>query len=57
MRFEVEFDREDDGRWIAEITNLPGAMAYGETKEVALAGVEAIALQIPKCEIPQTSLS
>jgi len=45
MRFEVEFDREDDGRWIAEIVNLPGAMAYGETKEMALAAVEAIALR------------
>ena len=45
MRFEVEFDREDDGRWIAEIVNLPGAMAYGETREMALAAVEAIALR------------
>jgi predicted RNase H-like HicB family nuclease len=45
MRFEVEFDREDDGRWIAEIVNLPGAMAYGATREEALAGVEAIALR------------
>lgn len=45
MRFEVEFDREDDGRWIAEIVSLPGAMAYGETKEMALAAVEAIALR------------
>ena len=49
MRFEVEFDREEDGRWIAEITNLPGAMAYGETKDVALAAVEAIALQVFAC--------
>ena len=45
MRFEVEFDREDDGRWIAEIVNLPGAMAYGDTREMALAAVEAIALR------------
>ncbi len=33
MRFDVEFDREDDSRWIAEIVNLPGAMAYGDTPE------------------------
>lgn len=46
MRFEVEFDREEDGRWIAEIVNLPGTMAYGETKEMALAVVEAIALRV-----------
>lgn len=43
MRFEAEFDREDDGRWIAEIPSLPGAMAYGDTRESALASVEAIA--------------
>ena len=46
MRFEVEFDREEDGRWIAEITSLPGAMAYGENRESALAAVEAIALRV-----------
>lgn len=46
MRFEVELDREEDGRWIAEIASLPGAMAYGETKERALAAVEAIALRV-----------
>jgi predicted RNase H-like HicB family nuclease len=45
MRFEVEFDREDHGRWIAEIVNLPGSMAYGATREEALAAVEAIALR------------
>jgi predicted RNase H-like HicB family nuclease len=45
MRFEVEFDREDHGRWIAEIVNLPGSMAYGAAKEEALAAVEAIALR------------
>ncbi len=45
MQFQVEFDREEDGRWIAEIVNLPGAMAYGTTREQALAAVEAIALR------------
>jgi predicted RNase H-like HicB family nuclease len=46
MRFEVEFDREDDGRWIAEVASLPGAMAYDGTRESALAAVEAIALRM-----------
>lgn len=46
MRFEVEFDREEDGRWIAEIASLPGALAYGESRESALAAVEAIALRV-----------
>jgi predicted RNase H-like HicB family nuclease len=45
MQFQVEFDREVDGRWIAEIVNLPGALAYGTSKEEALAAVEAIALR------------
>ena len=44
-RFTVEFDREDDGRWIAEIPKLPGVMAYGLTKKKALQKVYAIALR------------
>ena len=43
--FFVEFDREDDGRWIAEISKLPGVMAYGPTKKEALQKVYAIALR------------
>ena len=43
--FAVEFDKEDDGRWIAEIPKLPGAMAYGLTKKEALQKVYAVALR------------
>lgn len=43
--FQVEFDRETDGRWIAEIPKLPGVMAYGATKQDALRHVYAIALR------------
>jgi predicted RNase H-like HicB family nuclease len=43
--FSVEFDREVDGRWIAEIRRLPGVMAYGATKQDALRHVRAIALR------------
>jgi predicted RNase H-like HicB family nuclease len=46
MRFHLEIDREDDGRWIAEIPDLPGVMAYGETREQAVAKTEALALRI-----------
>jgi len=46
MRFHVEIDREDDGRWIAEIPELPGVMAYGETREQAVAKAEALALRV-----------
>lgn len=45
-RFEVEIEQEEDGRWIAEVTALSGAMAYGATREEALAKAEALALRI-----------
>jgi len=45
-QFTIEFDRETDGRWIAEIPVLPGALAYGASKEEASRKVEAIALRI-----------
>ena len=45
-RYEVEVEREDDGRWIAEVPVLPGALAYGATREEAVARAEALALRI-----------
>jgi predicted RNase H-like HicB family nuclease len=44
--FTVELEREDDGRWIAEIQAIPGALAYGATEGLALAAVEALALRV-----------
>jgi predicted RNase H-like HicB family nuclease len=46
MNFAIEFDREEDGRWIAEIPSLPGVMAYGLTKVDAESKVEALALRV-----------
>jgi predicted RNase H-like HicB family nuclease len=46
MRFNLEIDREDDGRWIAEIPDLPGVMAYGQTRAEAVAKAEALALRV-----------
>ena len=43
---KVELERETDGRWIAEVPDLPGALIYGATKEEAVAKVEALALRI-----------
>lgn len=43
---KVEFDRETDGRWIADIPALPGVMVYGRTCKQALAAVEALALRV-----------
>ena len=44
MRFNFEIERETDGRWIAEIPEVPGAMAYGSTEEEAKAKAYALAL-------------
>ena len=46
MDFTVEFEREEDGRWIGVVPELPGVMAYGETREEALVAVEALALRV-----------
>jgi predicted RNase H-like HicB family nuclease len=45
-RFQIEIERETDGRWIAEIPNLPGVMAYGKTKQDAVRAVRALALRV-----------
>lgn len=42
----IEFDREEDGRWIAEIAELPGVMAYGASRDEAKDKVEALALRV-----------
>ncbi len=46
LRFDIELARESDGRWIAEVSDLPGVLAYGQTRETALAAVEALALRV-----------
>jgi predicted RNase H-like HicB family nuclease len=46
VEFEIVFDREEDGRWIAEIDSLPGVLAYGATKMEAQSKVEALALRV-----------
>jgi predicted RNase H-like HicB family nuclease len=46
MEFEISFDREEDGRWIAEIESLPGVLTYGATKNEAQSKVEALALRV-----------
>ncbi len=46
MTFKVEIEREDDGRWIAEVLELPGVMAYGASSEEAKAKVQALALRV-----------
>ena len=42
--FKVEIECEEDGRWLAEVTELPGVLAYGGTEDEAIARVQALAL-------------
>ena len=46
MQFRVEFEREEDGRWIAEVAELPGVLAYGASQAEAQARVQALALRV-----------
>ena len=43
---KVEIEREEDGRWIAEVPDLPGVMVYGQTREQAISKVQALALRV-----------
>jgi len=44
--YRVEIEQEEDGRFLAEVVDLPGVMAYGETADLALAHVQALALRV-----------
>lgn len=44
--FTIETEREEDGRWIAEVVEIPGAMAYGSTSDETIAKVQALALRV-----------
>ncbi len=46
MTFKVELEQEEDGRWIAEIVDLPGVLVYGRTREQAKAKGKALALRV-----------
>ena len=46
MKFTIETERETDGRWIAEVMELPGVMVYGVTVEDAVARVRALAERV-----------
>lgn len=46
MKLTVETEQEEDGRWIAEILEIPGALKYAATREEAIAQAEALALRV-----------
>jgi len=43
---KVEVEREDDGRWLAEIADLPGVLAYGQSREEAIERAQALSLRV-----------
>jgi predicted RNase H-like HicB family nuclease len=42
----IEVEREEDGRWVAEVMDLPGALAYGQTRQEAVERVQALSLRV-----------
>ena len=46
MPFTIEVEQEDDGRWLTEIPALPGVLAYGQTREEAIASAQILALRV-----------
>ena len=46
MKFTIEHEREEDGRWLAEVPELPGVLAYGASADEAMAKAEVLALRV-----------
>jgi predicted RNase H-like HicB family nuclease len=46
IQFTIDCEQEEDGRWIAEVIELPGALAYGRTPEEAMSKVQALGLRV-----------
>lgn len=46
MRLSIEVAQEEDGQWLAEVVDLPGALAYGGTRAEAVSGAQALALRV-----------
>jgi len=46
MQLNLEIEREEDGRWVAEVPELPGVLAYGATAAEAMSKAEVLALRV-----------
>ncbi len=46
ITFKVEVEQEEDGRWLAEVLELPGVLAYGHSQDAAVSKVQALALRV-----------
>ena len=54
MKLSIESEREADGRWLAEVPELPGVMAYGTDRNEALAKAQVLALRVLAERIEQS---
>ncbi len=46
ITFKIEVEQEEDGRWLAEVLELPGVLVYGQSQEAAVSKVQALALRV-----------
>jgi predicted RNase H-like HicB family nuclease len=57
MKFTIEFEQEPDGRWLAEILELPGVMSYGASANEAIGHAKALALRVVADQIEHNERS
>ena len=55
--FTIEVEQEEDGRWIAEILEIPGVLSYGLTKQQAISNVQALALRVIADKLEQGEMN
>jgi len=55
--FTIEVEQEEDGRWIAEILEIPGVLSYGLTKQQAISNVQALALRVIADKVEQGEMN
>ena len=46
MKLTIEYEQEEDGRWLAEVKEMPGVLTYGKDPEDAMAHAQALALRV-----------
>jgi predicted RNase H-like HicB family nuclease len=56
MNYKIEIEQEEDGRYIAEIVELPGVLVYGNSQQEAMAKVQALALRVLADQLEQGEL-
>jgi predicted RNase H-like HicB family nuclease len=55
--FTIEVEQEEDGRWIAEILEIPGVLSYGLTQQQAISNVQALALRVIADKLEQGEMN